>query len=272
MLSPEVQDAIRSKYGFASRRRPDRCRRLGRIRRVRLLLPALLIVLTLAPAGGAATVQPARLELGRSELGRRIVAIHTGDPSGTKVLVFGCIHGTECAGIAIARALERVRTGLDLWVIPDLDPDGYALGRRQNGRGVDLNANWGSGWRGGGRPWDTYYPGPRPFSERETRIARNLIRRIRPRVTVWYHQHMNLVWAWRQSSRAGRVYARSAGMRFYHHHWLPGTAPNWQNHHLLGTASFVVELPAGRLSGREVRRQVHAVLTVGSALNRFPVP
>ncbi|HEY8108303.1 MAG TPA: M14 family zinc carboxypeptidase, partial [Gaiellaceae bacterium] len=199
---------------------------------MRGLLLALLAALALAPAGGATTVQPTRVLVGRSERGRPIVAFHTGNPRGTTVLVVGCIHGTECAGIAIARALERVHTGLDLWILPNLDPDGYAIGRRQNGRGVDLNANWSSGWRGGGRPWDTYYPGPRPFSERETRIARNLILRIRPRVTVWYHQHMNLVWAWRQSSRAGRIYAHAAGMRFYHHHWLPGTAPNWQNHHL----------------------------------------
>jgi protein MpaA len=233
---------------------------------VRSLLPALLVVLVLGSAGGATAApgpRPARVLLGRSERGRPIVAIHTGNPRGLPVLVVGCIHGTECAGLAIARALERVRTRLDLWIIPNLDPDGYAIGRRQNGRGVDLNANWSSGWRGGGRPWDTYYPGPRPFSERETRIARNLIRRIRPRVTIWYHQHMNLVWAWGQSSRAGRIYARAAGMRFYHRHWLPGTAPNWQNHHLPGTASFVVELPAGRLSPRQVRRHVHAVLVLG---------
>jgi murein peptide amidase A len=226
----------------------------------------LLIVLVLAPLGGASAAQTARVLLGRSERGRPIVAFHIGSPQGTRVLVFGCIHGTECAGIAIARVLERAHTKLDLWIVPNLNPDGYAIGRRQNGRGVDLNANWSSGWRGGGRPWDTYYPGPRPFSERETRIARNLILRIRPRVTVWYHQHMNVVWAWGQSSRAGRIYARAAGMRFYHHRWLPGTAPNWQNHHLPGTASFVVELPAGRLSARQVHRHARAVLTVGSSV------
>lgn len=234
---------------------------------------ALPVVLALASASAAAASHAShRVLLGRSERGRPIVAFRTGDPHGTPVLVFGCIHGTECAGIAIARSLERVHTQLDLWIVPNLNPDGYALGRRQNGRGVDLNANWSSGWRGGGRPWGTYYAGPRPFSERETRIARKLILRIRPRVTIWYHQHMNLVWAWRQSSRAGRIYARSAGLRFYHHHWLPGTAPNWQNHHLPGTASFVVELPAGRLSARQVRRQVHAVLAVGSALAPSSVP
>lgn len=239
---------------------------------MRRLLPALLVALVLAPAGEATAPQPTRVLLGRSERGRPIVAVRTGNPRGTTVLVVGCIHGTECAGLAIAHALERVHTRLDLWVVPNLDPDGYAIGRRQNGRGVDLNANWSSGWRGGGRSWDTYYPGPRPFSERETRIARNLILRTRPRVTVWYHQHMNLVWAWGGSSRSGRIYARAAGLRFYHHHWLPGTAPNWQNHHLAGTASFVVELPAGRLSPRQVRRHVRAVLTLGSALTPSLVP
>jgi murein peptide amidase A len=215
----------------------------------------------------AAPIDNARpLQLGRSEGGRSIVAVRVGDPQGTRVLVVGCIHGTECAGIPIARALERVRTRLDLWIVPNLNPDGYMRGTRQNGRGVDLNANWSSQWHGGGRPWDVYYPGPSAFSERETRIGRNLILRVRPRVTIWFHQHMNLVWAWGTSTAAGRIYARAAGMRFYHHPWLHGTATNWQNHHLPGSASFTVELPAGSLTPQQVRRQVHAVLTLGAAV------
>ena len=239
------------------------------MKRLFLVLSALLV---LGPVGGVSAARPRAVPLGRSERGRPIVAIRTGNPRGTPVLVVGCIHGTECAGLAIARALEHVHTKLDLWIVPNLNPDGYALGRRQNGRGVDLNANWSSGWHGGGRSWDTYFPGPRPFSERETRIARNLILRIRPRVTVWYHQHMDLVWAWGQSSRAGRIYARASGLRFYHHHWLPGTAPNWQNHHLRGRASFVVELPAGRLAASQVRRHVRALLALGSAPAPSAVP
>jgi len=125
-------------------------------------------------------LRPVPLLLGRSEDGRPIVAVHAGNPTGTRMLVVGCIHGTECAGIAVARALEHVQAPLDLWIVPNLNPDGYARATRQNGRGVDLNANWSSQWRGGGRPWDVYYPGPRPFSERETRIARDLILRIHP--------------------------------------------------------------------------------------------
>jgi predicted deacylase len=219
----------------------------------------------LAVALAALAAASAPFQLGRSELGRPIDAIRVGNPRGPRVLVFGCIHGNETAGIAIARALARVRTNADVWIVPNLNPDGTALGARQNGRGVDLNANWSSEWKGGGRPWDTYYPGPRPFSERETRIARNLILRIHPRVTIWYHQHMNLVWAWGPSSAAGRLYARSAGMRFYHHHWLHGTATNWQNHNLPGTSSITVELPAGSLSAGQVRRHVRAVLALAAA-------
>src|SRR5205807_4027561 len=96
---------------------------------------------------------------------------------------------------------------------------------------------------------------------------RNLILRVRPRVTIWFHQHLNLVWAWGPSTAAGSIYAHAAGMRFYHHHWLRGTATNWQNHHLPGSASFTVELPAGSLTPKQVRRQVHAVLTLAAALS-----
>jgi protein MpaA len=205
---------------------------------------------------------PARMLLGHSTVDhRRIVLIHAGNPHGVRVLVVGCIHGNEQAGIAIARALARIQGGpVDLWIVTNLNPDGTARDVRQDGRGVDLNANWSSQWRGGGRAWDTYYPGPRPFSERETRLARHLILRLRPRVTIWYHQHMDVVWAFGPSTAAGRAYARAAGMRLYHHHWLRGTASNWQNHHLPRAAAFTVELPAGSLSSAQVKQHVRAVL------------
>ena len=70
------------------------------------------------------------LSLGRSIKGRPIVAVRAGDRHGPRLLVFGCIHGTECAGIAVARALERVHAHVDLWIVPNLNPDGYAAGTR----------------------------------------------------------------------------------------------------------------------------------------------
>ena len=47
--------------------------------------------------------------VGRSVEGRPIEAIEVGDPDAThKELVVGCIHGTECAGIAVADTLAAM--------------------------------------------------------------------------------------------------------------------------------------------------------------------
>jgi hypothetical protein len=202
----------------------------------------------------------ATLLLGRSELGAPIRAHRTGDPaSWRKVLVVGCVHGDECAGTEVVRALRRARTGADLWLVPNLNPDGRRLGVRVNGRGVDLNRNFHAGWRRRGRPWDAQYSGSRPWSERETRIARRLIHRVKPDVTIWYHQPQGLVRAWGASIPEARRFARLAGEPFRAIRWPAGTAPNWQNHRFGGTTSFVVELPPGPMRASTVRRHSRAI-------------
>src|SRR4051794_35217720 len=134
-----------------------------------------MALLAAAPAAHART-----LVLGRSSGGRRIVAIRAGDPRGPRVLVVGSVHGNELAGLAVARALARVHRGADLWIVPDLNPDGAARGTRQNARGVDLNANWSSQWRGGGRPFDVYYGGRGAFFRPPTPVPRRALLRARP--------------------------------------------------------------------------------------------
>ena len=140
------------------------------------------------------------LVVGHSVRGRPIELVHQpGD--GPRILVVGAIHGNETAGIAVVRALERAsHPHADLWLVPSLNPDGVALGTRQNAHGVDLNRNFPAMWQPIGRPGSTYYSGLRPFSEPETRVARDLIRRVHPQATVWFHQHMDLVWAYGRSS------------------------------------------------------------------------
>ncbi len=181
-------------------------------------------------------------------------------PHSGRVLVVGCIHGTECAGLAIARRLEHDCRGhaRRVLVLANLNPAGYARGTRQNEHGIDLNRNFPSGWRPGGKPWDPEYPGPRPLSEPETRRAVRLVRATRPDVTIWYHQPLRLVRAWGASVPAARRYAQLAGLPFRRLPWLPGTAPSWQNHTFPGTASFVVELAPGRLSPGAAARQARA--------------
>lgn len=199
--------------------------------------------------------------LGRSVEGRPIGVWRIGNPhSRRRVLVVGCIHGDECAGMAVTSRLVNLGqpTNLDLWVIQDLNPDGLHQGTRQNANGVDLNRNFGRMWQATGRPGSYQYSGPRPWSEPETRIARDLIRRIRPQITIWFHQPQALVRAWGPSTPTARRFARLAHVRYRSLPWPNGTAANWQNH--AGMTSFVVELPAGPLDNNTADRYVKTIL------------
>ena len=218
-----------------------------------------------------ATSDPTRSSevAGYSSQGRAIRVHRLGDPaSPDKVLVVGCIHGNEDAGVAITRRLvsSTPPLGFDLWVINVVNPDGRRLGVRQNGRGVDLNRNFGSEWIPIGSRWDPEYSGPYPWSEPEARTVRRLVKRIQPQITIWYHQPQTLVRAWGQSVPAARQYAHYARMRFSRIRWPHGTAPNWQNHRFPGTSSFVVELAPGSLPERRVARHAYAVMRLARTL------
>ena len=204
----------------------------------------------------------------QSVRGTPLRAVRVGDPAAPrKLLVVGCIHGNECAGEAVTRRL-RVLTppaGTSIWLVDDINPDGHAAGIRQNADGVDLNRNFGFRWRPLGGIFNS---GPRPFSEPESRAARSLIRRVRPAITIWFHQHMNLVDAPGGDIRIERRYARLVGLPLRRLPPYPGTATRWQNHTFPGTTAFVVELPAGRLSHRAANRYARAVLALGAVPSR----
>jgi hypothetical protein len=204
---------------------------------------------------------PAWRLLGRSQRYRPIRLLERGNPQSRRVLVVGCIHGTECAGRAVVRLLARSPAPLhaDLWLVDNLNPDGFAAGTRQNARGVDLNRNFPSQWRPSGTRGDPEYSGPRPLSERETRIARQLILRLHPRVTIWFHQPQGLVRAWGQSVPVAAKYARLVHLPFRRIRWPAGAVSNWQNHRFRRASSFVVELPPGPLPPTAAARYARAV-------------
>src|SRR5438105_7332595 len=218
---------------------------------------SLAAVVVAAPASGRTTL------LGRSWQGRPISTVEVGNPSGRRVLVVGCIHGNETGGIPIARALERVSPhDLDLWIVPDLNPDGVAADTRQNAHGVDLNRNFPWRWRPLG---GVYESGPRPLSEREARIAHMLILRLHPHLTVWFHQHLDMVWASGGNRRIEKVFARVSGLPYHPMPQLAGSAISWQNNALPGTTAFAAELPAGEPTVAQVARYVRAVLAAARA-------
>lgn len=209
--------------------------------------------------------------LGRSVRGRPIRAVVVGDPASARsIAVVGCIHGTERAGIAVTRALRGATPppGVALWLVDAFNPDGCAAGTRQNANGVDLNRNARWHWRPLDRPGGTYWSGPRPLSEPESRAIRNFVRARRPAVTIWYHQHAALVDDSGGDRAIERAYARLAGLPLRDYGPIPGKITGWQNAAFPSATAFVVELPAGPLSQPSLRRHVRAVLAVARTVGQ----
>ena len=202
------------------------------------------------------------LVLARSVRGRAIDAVELGDSdSRVRALVVGCIHGNEAAGIAIARSLvahAHIHEA-DLWVIPDLNPDGVAVGTRGNAHGVDLNRNFPDQWRALGPYGTTYYSGRHSLSEPESTLIAALVGRIRPRLTIYYHQHLATVDDSQGPRSIERRYAADVGLPLRRLTDYPGSATGWQDA-LLGPTAFVVELPAGPLARGQIDAHTDALI------------
>jgi protein MpaA len=224
------------------------------------LAGALIVLCVLA---AAAFARGHRVVIGHSVQHRPIVAWPVGPSSASRrILVVGCIHGNECAGLAITSALRHISPprGVQLWIVPEMNPDGTAADTRQNAHGVDLNRNFPYRWQYISDP--TYYSGPYPASEPETRAAMREIEKLRPAVTIWYHQHQDLVDMAGGDRGVARRYAQVSGLRAACLGFLPGTATLWSNHEFPGTTSFVVELPAGPVSLHALKRHLRAIRAV----------
>ena len=183
---------------------------------------------------------------GRSVQGRPLIAWYRGPTDALRrILVIGAVHGNEAAGVALVRSLLRqpAPTRAELIAVPDLNPDGVALGVRQNAHRVDLNRNFPYQWQQLGRPGDQQYSGTGPLSEPESRALAALVRHVRPTVTVWFHQPVGVV---DESGGSVAVEQRFAGLLGEPLRRLtryPGSAASWENQLLVGSSAFVVELP-----------------------------
>ena len=215
-----------------------------------------------------ASKQPDQRVLGRSIRGRPLIARRYGAPRADRsLLVVGSIHGDETQGHRIVARLERrARRRLDgatLWTIETVNPDGVAAGTRGNAHGVDLNRNFAHDWRPI-PPTSGYYSGPGPASEPETRAVRRFVRRVRPELTIWYHQPWGrtLIPCEPPGRAVALRYARVSGLRARDcFPSPPGSATGWQRE-ALGERAFVVELAGGRLERTEVRRHAGAALAL----------
>jgi protein MpaA len=152
-----------------------------------------LIALDPAPAAGyAATAVDARRIIGYSVKHRPIYAYRLGNPRArTTAVLLGQMHGDEHAGVRLARSIVRGTVsveGIDLWVVPTMNPDGNVRNTRQNAHHVDLNRNWPDYWA---PLTGMYYSGPKPLSEPETRAMHTFLLDIRPHYIVSLHQPLH---------------------------------------------------------------------------------
>jgi protein MpaA len=221
-------------------------------------LKALAVVVVALVCSASASART--LVIGHSVRGRRMIALVRGpNDAPRKILIVGCIHGNECAGLAIIHALERapVVQGVQLWLVPEMNPDGTAAGTRQNADGVDLNRNFPYQWAPVTDP--IYSSGPRSHSYSYTRSAHQRIRPPPPPLTLRYHQHEHLVDMAGGDRGVARRYAQLAHLRATCLPFLPGTAPAWSNRTFPGTTAFVVELPAGPVGPGALTDHLRAV-------------
>jgi protein MpaA len=146
----------------------------------------------------AARKVPRHRELiGHSHHGRAIYAYRFGPAdAASRFLVVGQMHGDEMAGCFVVRHylfdLAPPR-GVQFWIVPTINPDGRAAGRRTNARGVDLNRNFAtSDWHQHSKG-TAYWSGPHPASEPETRAMQRFLTRLGPYTLVSMHQPLACV-------------------------------------------------------------------------------
>lgn len=179
--------------------------------------------------------------LGHSVLGRPIRAARVprldaegrslaADATTPRVLVCANIHGLEWisayTALGFLAALERPRPALrqlreraEIWVVPCINPDGYARTwerrgegelheLRANAHGVDLNRNyplpgpqpryapWFGGWMAGSTdPASPFFRGAEPFSEPETRAMATLFDEVPFAASVSLHSTMGTLFS-----------------------------------------------------------------------------
>jgi predicted deacylase len=128
---------------------------------------------------------------GRGETGRLIVAgIHGGNEGNTVLLAYELID-------YVAKNPHMIPQHISLYILPNLNPDGFARGRTLDGRanenGVDLNRNWPWNWqvdwpRGGCWHYRPVTGGPFALSEPETRsLYRFIVQHPEIDALISYH-------------------------------------------------------------------------------------
>jgi protein MpaA len=234
-----------------------------------------------APAEPAAPRVIEQRTIGTSWQGRPIVAYRLGTPGGKVVLAVGSIHGDEQTGIEIVdniRDSAAIPPGLDVWVIPTINPDGNAMNVHTNAAGVDLNRNFSPDWQATDCAVSPRFcAGPAPMSEPESQAIAAFVNEIQPKMTVWYHGPLFTVDAALLHGVANPAvlyaYAGPVGysvttVRCSPTGYCTGNATQYMNTNIPGSSAFVVELSssvAGSFTDAGVAKHVAGFFAAAAA-------
>lgn len=231
---------------------------------------ALVASTLVAPPLHASTQIIERRVIGTSIQGRPLEAIRMGDPKGVTIAVIGVIHGNEEAGLLITDELVNMQIpkGVNLWVIPSINPDGTALNRRGNANRVDLNRNFPYGWARIGKPGYWQYSGSQRASEPETKALVGFFREIKPALGLWYHQDLNIISpgvGFEGALRARYGAITGLPMKRITGGTYTGVAATWQKRGLSNSMAFVIEL-GKTLNTAQAKVHASAVLDISMML------
>ena len=187
---------------------------------------------------------------GYSENGREISGYEIGTGKNV-LLLFAGMHGREKGGKDLLDKLaEEVSSTLNLIhatnkliILPLMNPDGYyGLEDKVNANGVNLNRNFNTS------QWVQYegddtFAGPKPFSESESRIIKELVEKFQPRIMISFHSQGHLVSpeAGDLSIKLAKWYADKTGYHYFDEWDYGGTATRWFQE-ITGNPAITVEL------------------------------
>jgi hypothetical protein len=232
--------------------------------------------------------------LGHASSGKPITALELGDPAAKrKVLVVGCLKLSECQGTAIADALAKTKSlpDLDLWIIEKLNPDGDGdSGNTDPSPNKNFPCEWVKDPPYNGIDYSDYTKdcaGRAAPSQPEAKAAFDLVKRIRPALTVWYLGRTKAgaatprgktypAWVAEvggpQARKIERRFALLVGLqvggekqKLQPPGGYPGSGSAWQAHTFPGDIQFWVELPF-EFSRADAEKHAKAILTIARDL------
>lgn len=214
--------------------------------------------------------------IGSSVKGRAIVAYSFGSGANT-ILFTGGIHGSERSGYTTMQAwVEHLQAYGDIIpadkrvvIVPNTNPDGIAVGSRNNSNNVNLGRNFPTAnWSASIQTTSGTLPqggGTSPGSEPEAAALIKLTRQLKPRLAISYHAQGRLVGAnkFADSVSIGDIYANTVGYKTMYYNAeavmgypMTGELEDWMGEEM-NIPAILIELPSP--SGNYLSTQMAAL-------------